>query len=113
MTQLAALLLVYCASALVCAATRRSGRARLPLLDTPVRSRSAWLAALLLWALAIALWQRVEPGAPALMATSVALMATSTLVTLLTPFYPRVVWTTAALALPVAALSAWLGGGHG
>ena len=55
----------------------------------------------------------IEPGAPALMATSVALMATSTLVTLLAPFFPRLLWITAALALPLAALSAWIGADHG
>lgn len=113
MTQVAALLLVHAAATLVCAAARVAGRARLPLFDAPPRSRGARLGALLLWLLAILLWHGVEPGAPALMATSVALMATSTLVALLAPLYPRTVWTTGAFALPLAALAAWLGGGHG
>lgn len=112
MTQLAALLLVYAAAALACAAAR-SGRARLPLFAAPARARVAWLVSLLLWATAIALWHRVEPGAPALMATSVALMASSTWVTLLAPLYPRALWTSGVLALPIAALSAWIGAAHG
>lgn len=111
MTEATALLLVYVAAALVYGATRERGRARLALLEAARPSRAARWAALAAAGFAASLWQGVESGPAAFLVIPVAFLALSTVIALLTPVLPRLVWMAAALSLVAIPILALVGGG--
>ena len=109
MTEAVALCWLYLASALCLLSEPRRGLPPPVLLDSAPRTRAARLMAALLVLAAGVLHNAHEPGPAAFIAVPVALMATSTLVTLLAPLGPRVVWGLAVAALPLSILFAALG----
>jgi hypothetical protein len=112
MNEAAALGLSCVASALLYAADRPRGVSRWPFF-TLLHARVARGAALALVIAAGLLWNAGEPGPAAFLAVPVALMAFGTLLTLLAPVAPRLLWALVAAALPLSVLWAYLGGNHG
>lgn len=109
MTEAVALCWLYLASALCLLSDRRRGLPPPPLLGSASRARAARGLAVLLVLAAGVLHNAHEPGPAAFIAVPVALMATSTVVTLLAPLGPRLVWGLAVAALPLSILFAALG----
>jgi len=112
MKQALALGLLCVASALFYAADRPRGVARWPFV-TLTFSRIARAAALALVVAGGVIWNAGEPGPAAFLAVPVALMAFGTLITLLAPVAPRLLWALVAVSLPLSVLWAYLGGAHG
>jgi hypothetical protein len=112
MKQAVALGLLCVASALFYAADRPRGVGRWPFF-TLTHSRIARAAALALVLAGGVLWNSGEPGPAAFLAVPVALMAFGTLLTLVAPVAPRLLWALVAAALPLSVLCAYLGGNHG
>ena len=95
-------------TALFYGAGSERGRARLPWLNSPRRAFASRALALVLSALALACWRRVEPGPAAFLAVAVGTMALGTCIALLAPLAPRGVGLLAlcsALALPILLLT--------
>jgi hypothetical protein len=103
---------LYLASVLSFGTDRRRGVARPALFASERRTLLARVLAGLLVLAASVLYNAHEPGPAVFIAVPVALMATSTLVTLLAPVGPRLVWALAASALPLSLLLAALGALH-
>ncbi len=112
MKQAVALGLLCVASALLYAADRPRGVSRWSFF-TLTHTRVAREAALALVSAACVLWKAGEPGPAAFLAVPVAVMAFGTLLTLLAPVAPRLLWALVAAALPLSVLWAYLGGNHG
>lgn len=110
MTELQAVLLLYVAVALLYGASRVRGRARLSLLEPPVRSRLARAIASLAVVGSGLLWRGVDSGPATVLVVLVGLMAMGTVVTLLGPIAPRMIWGGALLAAVAAPLLALWGG---
>jgi hypothetical protein len=101
---------VYIASALLIGTDRSRGEPRWHIFRSPRRARAARAAAALLVLGAALLWSAAEPGPAAFIAIPVALLACGTVMTLLVPFRPRLVWALAVAALPLTLLLAAIGG---
>jgi len=112
MKQAVALGLSCLASALFYAADCPRGVSRWPFF-TATHCRRARAAALALLIAAGALWNAGEPGPAAFLVIPATLMAFGTLLTLLAPVAPRLLWVLVAAALPLSVLCAYLGGNHG
>jgi hypothetical protein len=107
-----ALGLVCLASALFYGAARPRGVPRWAFV-TLARAHFARLLALTLIVAGGVLWNRAEPGPAAFLAVPVSLMVFGTLVTLLAPLWPRLLWALVAAAVPLSLLLGYLGGTHG
>jgi hypothetical protein len=112
MSEALALGLLCLASALFYGAARPRGAPRWPFV-TLTRARVMRVLGLGLIITAGALWNRAEPGPAAFLAVPVSLMVFGTLITLLAPIWPRLLWALVAAALPLAVLLGYLGGTHG
>lgn len=100
------------ASALLYGAARPRGVPRWPYV-TLARARALRILALALILAAGVLWNRSEPGPAAFLAIPVSLMVFGTLLTLLAPLWPRLLWAVVAAAVPLALLLGYLGGTRG
>ncbi|MGC4088049.1 MAG: hypothetical protein QM756_09150 [Polyangiaceae bacterium] len=110
MTEVLALLLVHVAVTLCYAAGRVRGGARLALLESRFRASLARVVALVALATAIGLWRSIESGPASLLIVLVGSMALGTLVTLLGPLAPRLLWGATLLAASLASvLALWRG----
>jgi hypothetical protein len=110
MTEANAVLLLYVAVALLYGTARANGRARVLLLD---RSRRVTLTRALACGAVLGsgwLWRAVESGAAAALVVLTGLMVMGTVVTLLGPVAPRLVWALAVLAAVAVAVLVVMGG---
>jgi hypothetical protein len=108
MTIAACLSLLYCSALLAFGADRaaRRGARRWPLLSTPPRVWTARVLALGAALLGGALWARIEPGPASWFMVIVGLMAMGTLVALVAPFAPRLLWRAGAVSAALLVLLA-------
>lgn len=109
MVETAALLSFYLAFALVHAADPRRSRVR-GSRPAPGLSRALRLAAVIQAIAGVALWTRAEGLAAALLVGVSALSTAATVVVLLAPLAPRLVWSV-ALVCPPAIVALLLAGG--
>jgi 4-hydroxybenzoate polyprenyltransferase len=111
-TEAVTLCWLFVASVLSLGTDRRRGVPRPALFDSEGRTLLARVLGGLLVLAASVLYNAQEPGPAVFIAVPVALMATSTVVTLLAPVQPRLVWALAASALPLSLVLAALGALH-
>jgi hypothetical protein len=105
-----ALSLLCVATALFYGADRPRGVARWPMLSRP-HCRAARVVAVALVVVAGLSWHASEPGAAAFFAVVLGLMSFGSLITLLAPVWPRLLWALLAVAVPLGPLIVYLGRG--
>jgi len=103
-----ALSLLCVASAVFYGSDRPRGVARWPVLSL-AHCRAARVVAIALVVVAGLLWHASEPGPAAVFAVFLGLMSFGSLITLLAPVWPRLLWVLLGVALPLGLLLAYLG----
>ncbi|MEO8178742.1 MAG: hypothetical protein ABI895_07910 [Deltaproteobacteria bacterium] len=110
MNEALALSLLCVASALFYGADRPLGVARWPMLSL-ADCRAARVLAVALVVVAGLSWHASEPGPAAFFSVLLGLMSFGSLITLLAPAWPRLLWVLLGVAIPLGLSLAYLGRG--